>query len=109
MTSQSCAERPGGAAIAILRRLDDLAVKAHGAVVDKDASVNAGQIDATFGAVVEGVKGADDIVSVDAHVQGEVVACSRRHANVRHVVCGGYGRHSGLRAVAAGHADGICT
>ena len=55
----------------------------------------------------EGVERADDIVAVDPEVEGEVVAGPGRDAGVGQAQLGGDHRDDGLRAVAAGHRQGV--
>ena len=62
--------------------LDGLGVEPERDVVDEDASVDLGEVDAALAAVDERVERADDVVAVDAEVEREVVARARGHARV---------------------------
>ena len=100
--------RPGlelGVAVGV--GLDDLGVDAERGVVDEHAVVDAREIDAPLDAVGERVERAHDVVAVEAEVEREVVARSRRDADVGDVAPGGDRRHERLRAVAAGHPDDL--
>ena len=77
--------------IAVLRRLDDLAVEADRRVVHEDPTVDLGQVDTALGTVVEGVEGTDHIFPVHANVQCEVVTSAGRYADVGDVLLGGDG------------------
>ena len=54
-----------------------------------------------------GVERPDDVVAVEAEVQGQVVARAGRHDDHRQTELGGDGADHGLRAVAAGHAEHV--
>ena len=64
-------------------RLDDLGVDAERHVVDEDPPVHLGEVDAPLDRLVEGVERADDVVAVEAEVEGEVVAGAGRDADER--------------------------
>ena len=87
--------------------LDRLGVDAQGHVVDEHPAVHLPEVDHPLAAVDEGVERPDDVVPVDAEVEGEVVARPRRDAGVGHVAPGGDGGGDRLRPVTAGHGDGV--
>ena len=93
--------------VAVLVGLHDRGVHAERHVVHEDAAVDPGQIDPPLVAVGERVERADDVVAVDAEIEGEVIPGAGGDAHERHVVLR---RHPGdqcLRPVAAGHADDV--
>ena len=71
--------------LAVALALDGLRVETERDVVDEDAAVDLGEVDAALAAVDEGVEGADDVVAVDAEIEREVVAGAGRDAGVRQV------------------------
>jgi hypothetical protein len=85
--------------------LHDLGVDPQRGVVDEHAAVDLRKVDEPLGAAGERVKRADDVVSIEAEVESEVVPRSCGHHHVRDPVCRGDGRDEGLRPVAACHAD----
>ena len=66
--------------VAVALVLDGLGVEAQGHVVDEDAPVDLGEVDAALAAVDERIERADDVVAVDPEVQREVVARAGRDA-----------------------------
>ena len=74
--------------VPVRRRLHDRAVHPHGHVVHECAAVDAAEIDAPFMPVAERVERADDVVAVDAEVEGEVVPGAGGNAHVREIVLG---------------------
>jgi hypothetical protein len=84
-------------------------VDAERHVVDEDPTVHLAEVHHSFAAVDEGVQGADDVVPIDAEVEGEVVARARRDAGERQPRLGGDSCHHRLRAVASGHGHGVGT
>ena len=91
----------------VARPLDGARVEAERDVVDEYAAVHLGEVDPPLAAVDERVEGADDVVAVDAEVEGEVVARARRDAGVGKVELGGDGGDDRLRAVAACHRQRV--
>ena len=89
-------------------RLHDGAVDAHGHVVHEDPPVHPTEVDASLVAVDEGIEGADDVVAIDAEVEGEVVPRTCRNADVGKTMLGGDRGHYGLRPITARHAEGVC-
>ncbi len=75
-------------------------------VVDEDRAVDSGEVDRALQSLVAvGVQGADDVVTVDAQIERQVIAGARRDAHVRETALH---RHLGddrLRSVPAGHAE----
>ena len=86
--------------VAVLRRLDDLRVQAHGDVVDEDPLAQQREIDATFHRLAERVERADDVVPVETEVHGEMVLRAGRDTGEGDVVLPGHVRHERLRSVA---------
>ena len=72
----------------VRRRLHDRAVHPHGHVVHEGAAVDAAEIDAPLLPVAERVERADDVVAVDAEVEGEVVPGAGGNTHVREIVLG---------------------
>ena len=68
--------------------LDGLGVDPERRVVDEDAAVDLGEVDAVLASRDEGVEGADDVVAVDPQVEREVVAGACRDAREGQVVLG---------------------
>ena len=69
--------------------------------------VHPAEVDAPLVAVDEGIEGADDVVAIDAEVEGEVVPRTCWNADVGNAVLGGDRGHGGLRPVAARHAERV--
>jgi hypothetical protein len=93
--------------VPVLRGPHDRGVDPQRGVVDEHAAVDLRQVDAPLRAVGERVQRADDVVAVQAEVEGEVVPRPSGHHYVRDAVRRGHGRHQGLRPVAARHADDV--
>ena len=72
--------------VAIARALYRLGVEAERDVVHEHLPVHLGQVNPALAAIHERVERANDVVAVDAEVEREVVAASRRHAGVRQTV-----------------------
>jgi hypothetical protein len=89
--------------VAVLRRLDDLGVDAERHVVDEHPAAHLTEVDAPLDHLVEGVERANDIVAVEADVEGEVVAGAGWDADQRHVGRRGHRGDQRLRPVTAGH------
>ena len=68
--------------LAIALALDSLRVEAERDVVDENASVDLCEVDPALAAVDERVERADDVVAIDAEVEGEVVSRPGRDAGV---------------------------
>ena len=85
--------------VAVALALHRLGVQTHRDVVDEDAPVDLAEVDEMLPAVDERIQGAHHVVAVDAEVQGEMVARTRRDAGVRQPVPGGGVGDDGLRAV----------
>ena len=58
-------------------------------LLTKSAAVDPTEVDAALLAVEERIEGADDVVAVDAEVEGEVVPRAGGNADVGKVVLGG--------------------
>ena len=91
--------------VAVGLRLDDLGIDAKRGVVDEDAVVDAGEIDAPLNTVRERIQRTHDVITVEAEVEGEVVSSPRRNADEGDIAPRGNGRNERLRAIAAGHPD----
>ena len=89
--------------VAVALPLHRLGVEPERDVVDEDAAVDLGQVDAALATVDKCLEGADDVVAVDAEVEGEVIPGPGRDAGVGQVELGRDHRDHRLRAVAAGH------
>jgi len=93
--------------VSVTGSLDRLGVDPERDVVDEHPPVHLTQIDPTLAAVDESVEPADDVVSVDPEVEGEVVAGAGWDAGVRQTVLGGDRGDDCLRAIASGHRQRI--
>ena len=93
--------------ISVARALHGLGVQPQRHVVDERATVDLGEVDAALATRHQRVQRAHHVVTVDAEVQGEVVACPRRDAGERQVVLGRDLGHQRLRAVASGRRQGV--
>jgi hypothetical protein len=82
--------------VAVIGGLDDCAVETHCDVVDEDAAVDAAEVDATLGSIVEHVERGDDVVAVDPEIECEVVPCPGGNAHEGNVVLGRDSSHRGL-------------
>ena len=76
-------------------------------VVDEHAPVDLGEVDAPFAAVDERIERADDVVSIDAEVEREVIASAGRYARIRQVELRSDHRDDRLRPVASGHRERV--
>ena len=86
--------------VAIARVLHRLRVEAERHVVHEHPPIDLGQVDATLTTVDKGIERPDDVVTIDAEVEREVVAGARRDTRERQVVLGRDRGHQCLRAVA---------
>ena len=93
--------------ISVARALHGLGVQTQRHVVDERRAVDLGEVDAALATRHQRVQRAHHVVTVDAEVQGEVVACPRRDAGERQVVLGRDLGHQRLRAVASGRRQGV--
>ena len=93
--------------VAIALSLHRLGIESERDVVDEHAPVDLGQVHDALAAVDERVEGANDVLAVNAEIEREVVARTRRHARVGQVELGGDRRDDGLGAVAAGHREPV--
>ena len=93
--------------VAVFVGLHDRGVHAERHVVHEDAAVDPAEIDPALVAVGERVERADDVVAVDAEIEGEVIPGTGGDAHKGNVV---FRRHPGnqcLRPVASGHTDDV--
>lgn len=93
--------------VAVLVPLHGLGIEAERHVVDEHAPVDLRQVHPALAALDQRVQTADDVVAVDAEVQGEVVASPGRDAGVGQVIGRRDLRHDRLRAVSACHGQGV--
>ena len=68
--------------------LDGLGIEPERDIVDENAAVDLGQVDAALSSGDEGVEGADDVVAVDPQIEREVVAGTGWDAGEGQVVLG---------------------
>ena len=95
--------------VAILVRLHDARIDAERGVVDEDALVERREVDAPLDPVGERIERADDVVPVEAEVEGEVVARAGGDADVGNVMPHGDRGDQRLRAVTPRHPDDVGT
>ncbi len=69
--------------VAVAGLANGVAVDPERHVVEEEAAVHLGDVDAALDAVVEGVERADEVAAVDAEVEREVVAGSGGNADER--------------------------
>ena len=93
--------------VAIFLPLDRLRIEPERDVVDEDAAVDLGQVDAALATVDECVESADDVFAIHPEVKCEVVAGPCRDTGVGEVELSRDHRDHRLRAVATGHRHGI--
>jgi hypothetical protein len=82
--------------LAVSGLLDRLGIEPERDVVDEDAAVHLCQVDSALPAVDERVQGTDDVVTVNAEVEREVVSRSGGHTRVREIQVRGHRRHHRL-------------
>ena len=93
--------------VAVAGALDRLGVEAERDIVDEHATVDLGEVHPTLTAVDERVQSTDDVITVDAEIQREMVAGARRHACVRQPNFGGDLSNDRLRTVPACHREPV--
>ena len=95
--------------VAVRRLPNGVAVDAERDVVEEEASVHLRHVDSPLDAVCERVERADQIVSIDADVEREVVAGAGGNADERKTVHERGRGDDGKRAVAPGDAERVRT
>ena len=93
--------------VAVRGGAHDGRVEAERDVVHEDVAVHLGQVHRPLHGLAVGVERADDVVAVEAEVERQVVPGAGRHDHHRQPELGRHGRHHGLGAVAARHAEDV--
>ena len=93
--------------VAVRRGAHDGGVQAERDVVHEHVTVDVGQVHRPLDGLAVAVERADDVVTVEAEVECEVVPRAGRHDDHRQPHLGRHGADHRLGTVAAGHAEDV--
>jgi len=82
--------------VPIFLGLHDCSIQSHGRIVDEDAVVDASEVDAALLSIEECIERTDEVIPVEADVEGEVIPRAGRYTHEREIVRGCNRRHHSL-------------